>query len=154
MKKNYSIILIFFFITGCATITPPPNRISWDDMRSSTECTDDDSSIKLQYAGSLVAAGLGGWELGTSLALGTSPVLGITLAGIGIYGGSDADKKFKQVEKCKEFKQYLLLRDRKNNNIKDMSLREKLNQLKDLFKNGDISEKEYDSLRKKTLNNL
>lgn len=154
MKKLYAIMLISSFITGCATVTPPPSRISWDEASSSTKCTDDDSNIKLQYAGSLVAAGLGGWELGTSLALGTSPVLGISLAGLGIYGGSDADKKFKQVEKCKEFKQYVELRDSKVNNKSNMPLREKLNQLNELLKSGDISEKEYNTLRKKTLDNM
>src|SRR5690606_27418039 len=127
--------------TGCATIIPPPDRVHWDSADSNTVCTDNPSAVHGQSAARILARGVGGVEIGVGLAAGYFPVLGIGLAAIGIAGGNDSDVKYEQVKKCKEFKDYVLLRGTAKSKI--TSSEDKLRNLKDLNEKGLISDEEY-----------
>ena len=148
------VILSASIVSGCATIIPPPDRIHWDTAKSTSQCTDNPSEIHTQYAGSLLAAALGGWDTGTGLAAGYFPIVGIGLGAIGILGSYDADKKYEQVKQCKEFKQYALLRDSKQNKASDNSTREKLMELEKMLNDGLITDPEYKEARKKVLEGI
>jgi hypothetical protein len=143
---------IITLTSGCATITPPPDRIYWDKADSNTQCTDNPSAIHGQYAGSLLSAGLGGADIGVGLAVGYFPVLGIGLAAIGIAGGNDSDVKYEQVKQCKEFKNYVLLRD--SSKTAPANSEDKLRNLKDLNEKGLISDKEYMTKRKAIIDSM
>lgn len=154
MKRIISLFLGAFTVltTGCATVTPPPERIHWDEVATSTQCTDEASGASAQYTGSLIAAGLGGWNIGAGIALGTFPIVGIPLAAVGIYGSADAGTKFQQINQCKEFKQYVLLRQPKKQVA--TGIEAKLNELDLLLKKGAISEDEYKIARKDVLGGI
>ena len=156
MKKKLQVFFAASLVTGlsgCASITPPPERIDWDTAPSSTVCTDDESVLTGQYAGSLLAAILGGADIGAGLAYGQISILGFGLAGVGLYGANDVDKKLKEIEKCNEFKQYIALRDVKNAKTpeKELSLEKKLSELTQLLEKGVITQEEHDKSRERLL---
>ena len=93
MKVCADLVSASIVLAGCATTTPPPERQYWDDATVSTVCTDTTDAVNLQSVGSLVLGGVGGWNVGTSLALGYLPIVGIGIASVGLISAVDADKK-------------------------------------------------------------
>ncbi len=138
---------------GCASVTPPPDRIYWNEAEASTQCTDDANAVSGQYAGSLLLSGIGGWDIGATLASGGFPIIGIGLAAWGIGGAADTGTKIQQIKDCKEFKQYVMLRDTKNK-VDNISTKERLDRLKMLLAEKTISEPEYQTARSKILNSM
>ena len=96
------VILSASIVSGCATIIPPPDRIHWDTAKSTSQCTDNPSGVHIQFAGSLLAAGLGGWQIGAGIALDTFPIVGIGIAAIGLLAARDVDVKYDQVKLMQE----------------------------------------------------
>lgn len=159
MNKRWVVFCVasVLVISGCASVTPPPDRIYWDEVPASTQCTDERSGAVAQYAGSLLASGLGGWDIGAGLALGYFPIVGIGLVTVGLAGGADAGNKFKKIEQCEEFKQYVVLREARNAThavSEDQSVRARLEQLDELLKGGAINQQEYEEARKRVLSDL
>lgn len=150
MKKTIAATCLL--MTGCASVTPPPDRIYWDEAPAHTQCTDDTSEVNTQYAGSLLAAGLGGWNIGASIALGAVPIVGLPLATMGIAGGADAGNKYKQIEECQEFKEYAFHRASKKDTNKTAEA--KLKELQDMLDRSVITENEYKKARQSVIGQM
>ena len=148
-KKALISILLVGSLSGCAHITPPPDRAYWDSVPPSTQCTTNKSGVSGQYAGSLLAATLGGLNIGSSIAAGTFPIIGIPLAALGIAGASDVGNKYNEIDKCNEFKSYIAAKQTTPTNSN-----QRLQELEKLRKSDTISESEYEILRQKILSEI
>lgn len=138
-------ILIFSFLilTGCASVTPPPDQEYWAETPRHTNCTSNKSGVAGQYAASLLASTLGGLNIGASFASGAFPILGIPLAALGIAGASDVDEKYDQIDKCIKFKEYMASRGTDNQQGATTDTAKKLLKLKDLHNQSLLTDKEY-----------
>lgn len=153
MKK--AIAISCALMTGCASITPPPDRHYWDEAPAHTQCTTDTSGVNAQYAGSLLVSVLGGISIGASIAAGVYPIIGMPLAGIGIAGASDVGNKYDEIEDCEEFKQYVLHRKpKKQNTTNNKTVEAKLNDLKDMLNRSIITEQEYKTARQNIIGKM
>lgn len=152
--KATTLTLSVILASGCANVTPPPNRLAWDNVDPNTHCTTDESATNGQFIGSLILSGVGGWDIGAGLALGQFPIVGLGLATAGIMGGSDVDKKQQQIKECKEFKQYVMLKKSSPavaESDKKPSVEQRLTQLKKMLEDKIINQEEYNKARKKVL---
>ena len=154
MNKAFISIAAILFMSGCASINPPPDRQHWDSVATSTQCTTEKSGVNGQYAGSLLASILGGANIGASIAAGTFPIIGIPLAGLGIAGASDVGNKYDQIEKCVEFKQYVSIRENKKSNTANATTEQKLKNLKDMLDRSIITPNEYETARNNILSKI
>lgn len=157
LKALFIALVLAAVLTGCASVTPPPDRIYWDEAPASTQCTDSRGGTVGQYALSLIASALGGFDLGAGIATGYIPVVGIGLTTIGLWGAYDSGEKFESIERCREFKEYVAMREARSSqgpSVTEGAPRARLGRLEALYEDGEISEDEYRAARQRILEDL